>query len=342
MPLRIERNDITKMTTTAIVNAANKRLEMGGGVCGAIFKAAGIKELTAACRALAPIETGAAIVTAGFGLTNKYIIHTAGPIYQDGKHNEANLLASCYKNSLNLAKSLNCNSIAFPLIATGIYGYPKEEALAIATKALSEWLEDNDMEVILVVFDKKSFQLSLSLQKEVAAYIDEYYVKQAENRFPERLRLKQAEYHEKTRVSKSSNVISEQLYDEGLSKGAIGDFTDLLDESFSNSLLRLIEAKGKTEAQVYKKANIDRRLFSKIRTNKNYQPSKKTAVALAIALELSLSETNNFLMIAGYALSSSVLFDVIVEYFIKSKNYNIFEINNVLFEYDQPLLGCDI
>jgi len=154
MPLTIVRNDITKMQVDAIVNAANTALQMGGGVCGAIFKAAGAKKLQAACDPLAPIQTGGAVITPGFNLPAKYVIHTAGPVYHDGKHDEEALLRSCYTNSLDLAQKNGCKSIAFPLISSGIYGYPKDEALAVATSAIVAWLLKNDMDVSLILFDK--------------------------------------------------------------------------------------------------------------------------------------------------------------------------------------------
>lgn len=157
MPFNIVRNDITKMKVDAIVNAANTSLKMGGGVCGAIFNAAGADKLQKACAALAPIKTGEAVITAGYELPAKYIIHTAGPIFRNGNHDEKSALYSCYQHSLELAAKNNCDSIAFPLISSGIYGYPKAAALAVATEAIHDFLVDHDMEVTLVVFDKDSF-----------------------------------------------------------------------------------------------------------------------------------------------------------------------------------------
>ena len=152
MPFRIIQNDITKMNVDAIVNAANTNLQMGGGVCGAIFKAAGANELQAVCNKLAPIKTGEAVITPGFALAAKYIIHTAGPVYRDGKHNEEALLRAAYTNALQRATEHNCQSIAFPLISSGIYGYPKAEALKAAASAIQDFLTDHDIDVSLVVF----------------------------------------------------------------------------------------------------------------------------------------------------------------------------------------------
>jgi O-acetyl-ADP-ribose deacetylase len=332
MPFTIVRNDITKMTVDAIVNAANTNLKMGGGVCGAIFKAAGASELQRACDQIAPIQTGEAIITPGYALTAKHIIHTAGPVYLDGQHHEEALLRSCYLNSLKLALENNCESIAFPLISSGIYGYPSEEALQVANKAIQDFLHEHDIQVYLVVFDQQSFAISEKLLGEVESYIDEHYVNEHwdgnrlyNNRDVDELNVKYV-YLKKSLSIEPSKV-------------RLADKVGNLDESFSTTLLRLIDAKGKTDVEVYKRANIDRKLFSKIRSDKGYMPSKKTAVALAIALELNLHETDDLLERAGYALSSSQKFDVIVEYFIVQGKFDIYEINEVLFKYDQSLLG---
>ncbi|NLA83066.1 MAG: RNase III inhibitor [Clostridiales bacterium] len=319
MPFTIIRNDITKMKVDAIVNAANTELQMGGGVCGAIFKAAGAAELQAACNKLAPIQTGEAVITPGFNLSSKYIIHTAGPIYRDGSRGEEKLLRSCYLNSLKLALENNCKSIAFPLISSGIYGYPKAEALRIAAAAIQDFLVDHDMDIFLVVFDKKAFVVSEKLLGDVEAFIDEIYVEDYEDSSP----LQEITVYEADAVP----------------AGGIDKLVGNLDESFSQTLLRLIKARGMTEVEVYKRANIDRKLFSKIRSSKNYMPSKRTAIAFALALELTLDETNDLLSRAGYTLSHSQMFDVIIMYFIVNGKYNIFEINEILFKYDQPLLG---
>jgi len=330
MPLTIIRNDITKMQADAIVNAANTALQMGGGVCGTIFEAAGEEKLKAACAALAPIQTGDAVITPGFNLPAKYIIHTAGPVYRDGKHGEEAQLRSCYTNSLCLALKNGCESIAFPLISSGIFGYPKDEALAVATSAIGSWLLKNDMDVSLVVFDKAAFTLSRKLLSEVEAFIDENYVGRHDEVRRHRRLLDIYEYAEpKLFKSKKPAPL----------KGTLNDVIERLDEPFSATLFRLIDAKGKTDAEIYKRANMDRRLFSKIRTDKDYRPKKETILAIAVALELTISETTDLLGRAGLALSRSLLFDVIVEYFITQAKYDIFEINNVLYDHDQHILG---
>ena len=163
MPLTIVRLDITKMKVDAIVNAANVQLQMGGGVCGAIFRAAGAKALQAACDGLSPIRTGEAVVTPGFGLPAKFVIHTAGPVYQEGEQGEDELLRACYINSLRLAIENDCETVAFPLISSGIYGYPKPRALGVATKAIRECLNEYDLQVYLSVFCRESFSTARDL-----------------------------------------------------------------------------------------------------------------------------------------------------------------------------------
>jgi O-acetyl-ADP-ribose deacetylase (regulator of RNase III)/transcriptional regulator with XRE-family HTH domain len=341
MPFTIVRQDITKMKVDAIVNAANTDLQMGGGVCGAIFKAAGAAQLQAACDKLAPIKTGEAVITSGFDLPAKFVIHAAGPVYryQNAEQSEK-LLRSAYMESLRLAIENNCESIAFPLISSGIYGYPKDEALQVATAAIQDFLINNDIDITLVVFDKSAFTVSRELLGAVESYIDEHYV---DTHQIKRRKLLDVERQAISEADERANIFNEPLLEEMLAPiGAPAPLDDLvgnLDEPFSQMLLRLIDAKGMTDVEVYKRANLDRKLFSKIRSNKGYMPSKRTAIALAVALKLSLDETDDLLERAGYALSHAVKFDVIVEYFIANGKYDVFAINEVLFEYDQPLLG---
>lgn len=326
MPLEIVRNDITKMQVDAIVNAANQELRMGGGVCGAIFQAAGSTELQQACNSLGNCQTGEAVITDAFKLDAKYIIHAVGPVWRNGSDKEEELLTACYNNSLNLALSHGCESIAFPLISSGIYGYPKEQALQVAISTISSFLMNHEMLVYIVVFDKKAFQLSEKLFKSIEEYIDEHYIEEMNLDYGKNRR---EEYLLEARMTEiqSSDIL-------------LKDIVDHLDESFSEMLLRLIDERDLTDVAVYKSANIDRRLFSKIRNNKDYTPLKKTVVAFSIALRLNLEETNSLLEKAGYTLSRSHKFDVIIEYFIRQENYNIFEINEALFSFDQVLLGA--
>ncbi len=328
MPLQIVRNDITKMKVDAIVNAANTSLLGGGGVGGAIHRAAGPK-LLAECRKLNGCPTGDAKMTKGYRLKAKYIIHTVGPIYRDGHHQEEKLLRSCYQKSLALALEKDCDSIAFPLISAGAYGYPKDQALQIAIEEISHFLLEHDMMVYLVIFDLKAFQISAKLFAHIQSYIDDHYVISHSDAVSSLRRNRKALLDE-------SPVMEGPVYSEALN---LEDALKQMDESFSEMLMRKIDEAGMKDSECYKKANVDRKLFSKIRSHKNYKPSKKTVLAFAIALELPLDETNDMLKKAGYALSHSNKFDIIVEYFIIHKHYDIYEINEALFAFDQPLLG---
>ena len=334
MPLEIVRNDITKMKVDAIVNAANPALKMGGGVCGAIFRAAGASELQEACNKIGGCKVGEAVMTDGFKLDAKCIIHTPGPIWQGGYKSRRALFKASYENSLELAKNHQCESIAFPLISTGIYGYPKEEALQIAVSTISSFLMHYDMLVYLVVFDKNSFGLSKKLFTSIHQYIDEHYVEEVESTF-NRNRLEEQDI-----LDKWQEVKMYQQDVEIEESASLVNLLNQLDESFSERLFRVIDEKGMTDVEMYKRANIDRRLFSKIRNGVDYTPTKKTAIAFAIALQLNLEETMELLATAGYTLSHSNKFDVIIEFFIKQANYNIHEINEALFAFDQPLLGA--
>ncbi|TWT14290.1 macro domain-containing protein [Planomicrobium sp. CPCC 101079] len=330
MPLEIVRNDITKMKVDSIVNAANSGLQMGGGVCGAIFQAAGARELQTACDKIGHCPVGSAVITDGFQLDAKSIIHTVGPVWRGGSQNEERLLRSCYETSLKLALDNEYESIAFPLISSGIYGYPKEQALQVAVSAISAFLMEHEMLVYIVVFDKKAFRLSEKLFNSIDAYIDEHYVDEQTLIFSKRDR----------RYAEMQSELAPESNLEILQDRSLEDILGQIDESFSERLLRFIDEKGMTDVATYKKANIDRKLFNKIKNSKTYTPQKKTIVAFAIALQLNLDETNELLNTAGYALSNSSKFDVIVKFFIKSNNYNIFEINEALFVYDQTLLGA--
>lgn len=332
MPLQIVRNDITKMTVDAIVNAANSTLLGGGGVDGCIHRAAG-EGLLKECRTLGGCETGNAKLTGAYNLPCKYVIHTVGPIYEDGNHGEKALLESCYKKSLELAKEHNCESVAFPLISSGVYGYPKDKALKVAIDVISDFLLENEMTVYIVIFDKKAYKISEKLFSDITEYIDDRYVDEHTDYRRKSMRLN---------MPMQSVVMADmcECYSASVPKAtSLEDAVRSIDESFSQMLLRKIDEKGMTDAQCYKKANIDRKLFSKIRGDVHYKPSKPTAIAFAIALELSLDETEDMLKKAGFALSHSNKFDIIIEYFITEGNYNIFEINEALFAFDQSLLG---
>ena len=357
MPLYIIRNDITKMKVDAIVNAANQSLLGGGGVDGCIHRAAGSK-LLEECRKLGGCETGQAVLTRGYKLSCKYVIHAVGPRWVDGNHHERELLVSCYKNSLDLARGAKCKSVAFPLISSGIYGYPKAEALRVAVDTIGEYLNEFELNVYLVIFDRESYQLGEGLYHDIEAYIDDNYTAPVEAaqlyRRAENLPRSEADYEltdvdsqgriapkslSQPPISRPDKVESSQMSQTGALPKTLDEALKQLDESFSEMLLRKIDERGMTDAQCYKKANIDRKLFSKIRGDRKYKPSKPTVIAFAIALELPLDELRDMLMKAGFALSHSSKFDVIIEFFVERGNYNIYEINEALFAFDQCLLG---
>ena len=338
MPLQIIRNDITKMRVDAIVNAANTSLLGGGGVNGCIHRAAG-PELLAECSTLHGCETGSAKITKGYRLPCKYVIHAVGPRWRDGKHQEQQLLESCYRTSLNLAKENGCQAVAFPLISSGIYGYPKDQALKVAVDTISAFLLENEMMVYIVIFDKKAYQISGKLFADIAAYIDDWYVDEhTDSRVEQRRRL-EALSEESCFEAASAPLPSEAIC-KSCSSQSLEEALGQIDESFSEMLLRKIDESGMTDVQCYKKANIDRKLFSKIRSDKFYKPSKPTVLAFALALELPLAQMQEMLGKAGFTLSHSSKFDIIVEYFVERGNYNVYEINEALFAFDQSLIGA--
>ena len=329
MPLHIVRNDITTMKVDAIVNAAKESLLGGGGVDGAIHRAAG-PELLAECHILGGCKTGEAKITKGYRLPAHFVIHTVGPIWRGGSHGERELLASAYRSSLELALAHGCETVAFPLISSGVYGYPKDQALKVAVDTIGDFLLAHDMMVYLVIFDRAAYTIGGKLFADIAAYIDDRYVDaHTDSREIQRRRMAMTSMPMEEEEWAPATAAPFGL-DEALSK---------LDESFSQMLLRKIDEAGLTDAQCYKKANIDRKLFSKIRSDVHYKPSKPTAMAFAVALELPLEEAREMLGKAGFAFSHASKFDIIVEYFIAHRNYNIFEINEALFAFDQSLLG---
>ncbi len=319
MPFEIIRADITEMNTDAIVNAANHSLLGGGGVDGAIHKAAGPKLLDE-CKTLGGCNTGESKMTKGYNLPAEYVIHTVGPVWEGGVKGEEKLLKSCYLSALDLAYKHNLESIAFPLISSGVFGYPKDQALQVAISAISEFLMDHDMMIYLIVYDQSAFMLSGKLFSSVKAFIDDNYVE---------------EHHVSDR---NLNYEMEVCYSSKAMR-SLDDVLEELQETFSEHLIRMIDLKGMTDVETYKRANVDRKLFSKIRNDKYYRPSKTTVIAFSIALELNLDETKDLLEKAGFALSRSSKFDLIIEYFISGDNFNIHEINEALFAFEQPLLG---
>ncbi len=335
MPFSIICGDIAAFPADAVVNAANSALAPGGGVCGAIFRAAGYDRMERACRAIGHCEVGQAVLTEGFALPARYVIHAVGPIWRGGGQNEEALLKSCYTVSLHLAKAHGLASVAFPLISSGIYGYPKREALRAAVNAISAFLLENEMEVTLVVFDRDAVQLSEQLAGRIQAYINDHY---ADSRRSSRTEARILRFEEQAAAPLMAASLPAALPPRKRRR-SLQDLLDHLDESFSRTLLRLIDEKGMNDVEVYKRANIDRKLFSRLR-REDYRPGKQTVIALSIAMRLNLDETRDLLGRAGYALSHSRQFDVIIEYFITEGIYDIYEINEALFAFDQRLLGA--
>lgn len=328
MAFQIIQQDITKVEVDAIVNAANNKLVQGGGVCGAIFHAAGIAELTATCSEIGFCATGDAVITEAFGLRARYIIHTVGPLWNGGRNSEEAALRACYENSLRLAIQYRCKSIAFPLISSGIYGYPKQLALEIAISTIKEFLYNSEVEldVTLVVFDRATVEVSEGLALDVQRYMHEHLVQYSRTSI-EPL-IMQSEVYEAHALRREEPVFE------------LDETLRYLDETFAQKLIRLIDERGNSDPEVYKRANVSRKHFSKIRNDIHYNPSKKTAIAFAISLELSIEETQELLESAGYALTNSRKFDVIIKYFIERSIYDIFKINEVLFLFEEPLLGA--
>lgn len=342
MPFEIVHNDIVHMQVDVLVNTANPLPIVGSGVDRAIHEKAG-ERLFQARKEIGCIAFGDAVMTPGYELDAPYVIHTVGPIWKGGHLGEEQLLASCYRKSLHLAKDKGCESIAFPLLSTGNYGFPKPLALQIAIREISSFLLENEMQVYLVVFDREAFALTEKLFSSVSSYIDENYVRTRT--------MDEYSWEGRSRIPRESRRVRmpmemEECLSVSYSAAPSGNTQDLgqllkgLDAGFSETLLQLIDRTGKKDSEIYKKANVDRKLFSKIRNNPDYKPSKGTALAFAFALELNIEETKDLIGRAGFALSHSSKFDVIVEYFLIHKNYDVFELNEVLFAFDQPLVGA--
>ena len=379
MSFKIVRNDITKIKADAIVNTANPEPVYSAGTDSAVYNAAGAEKLLAERRKSGRIAEGDLAVTPAFDLDAKYIFHTVGPIWQGGDYGETETVRKCYQNCLNKAAELELESIAFPLLATGTYGFPKPDALLIATSVFGSFLADHEMDITLVVFDSESFALSDKIFAGVDRFIDENYVEEkieeeyGEVVMEDRMEMpsfdaceeESADFHSERR-SRKERLRNERLRNErrGLfatgrnanmveppaamsmseacaaPKRSLDDVVKNIGETWQESLLRLITEKGYSDTEVYKRANVDRKLFSKIRSNKNYQPKKNTAVAFALALRLNLDETRDFLRRAGYAFSPSSIFDLIIEYSIDHGIYDLMLINGALFDHDQPQLGA--
>lgn len=350
MPFEIVRNDITNMCVDAIVNTANPRPRIGSGTDSMIHKKAGPKLLDGRM-AIGDIDCGSAAITPAFDLHAKYVIHTVGPVWINGQHDEAKKLYNCYHNSLKLAVEHACKSIAFPLISTGNYGFPKDKALQIAISVFSTFLLEHEIQIYLVVFDQAAYKLSEKLFQGVASYIDEHFVEACEKAaFRENLRGVRRRRVEKMEICESCEAVETEFLSASMAPMAapsmaapkalsLEDHLKDADAGFSETLLKLIDKTGKKDSEIYKKACISKQHFSKIRNNPNYQPTKPTAIAFALALELDLEGTYDLIGRAGFTLSKSSKFDLIIQYFIEHKEYNVVAINVALYEFDQPLLG---
>lgn len=345
MPLQIIRQDITKMKVDAIVNTTNEEMVGYSGVDLAVHEGAG-PLLDMECEKIAPLGLGTAKITKGYNLDAKYIIHTSGPVWRGGLVGESIILKSCYIESLKLAVANGCNSVAFPLISSGTYGYPKDQVLKFAIQVITEFLFDHELMVYICVFDRTSYEFSKKLFAEISEVIDDSYVDDyEEDSFADVMAFESAILSDEIVHEDSSGTVPKMMAPRAVeissAKGkTLPDYLKDMDKSFAYKLFDLIDERGMTDVECYKKANVDKKTFSKIKCNpQTYKPSKQTAVAFAIALKLNLDETQDLLASAGLTLSRSFTFDKIIRYFIQKEVYDIFEINEALFEFDQVLLG---
>ena len=343
VPFEIVRNDITNMQVDAIVNAASRLPRVNAGVDSAIHKKAG-PSLLAARKEIGYIQPGTAVITPAFDLDAEFVIHAATPTWIDGQYGEMQLLRQAYDMCLDLAVKNSCDSIAFPLLASGNHGFPKSKALQVAIGAFSEFLMEHEMQIYLVVFSRDSLKLSEKLVQNVRCYIDENYVtdyelatyaEASEERRRNRYQIRRMmEMQEAQMAMPCATLPSEKA------SLSLDDFIKEKDAGFTETLLKLIKQKGMKNATVYKRANISKQHFSKLINDPNAKPSKQTAIALALALELDVDGTKDLIGRAGYALTNSSTFDLIIRYFIEQKQFNVIEINIALYEFDQSLLGA--
>ena len=341
MPLQIIRQDITKMRVDAIVNTTNEEMIGYSGVDLAIHTIAGA-ELDAACAKLAPLGLGQAKLSGAYGLPCKYVIHTSGPVWRGGLVGESIILRSCYIESLKLAVKSGCRSIAFPLIGSGVYGYPKDQVLKFAIQTITEFLFDHELTVYLCVFDKESYSFSQKLFSDIQEFINDEYVDEHDEDFYEAFNgsIDEMPMAKCIQTPMCADAMMPRKRETSSASGkSLREYMKQMDRSFQEMLFDLIDESGMTDVECYKKANVDKRTFSKIKSNKDYKPSKQTVIAFAISLQLDMDTTQELLATAGFTLSRSKVFDKIIRYFIHNGNYDIFEINEALFEFDQTLLG---
>lgn len=342
MPFKIVRNDITKMQVDAIVNTANAAPTYGEGVDTAVYMAAGEEELLSERKKIGWMKEGEVAITPGFKLPVKYIIHAVSPYYIDGNSNEETKLRSCYRNSLELAYENKCKSIAFPLISTGSFGYPKEEGMRIALDEINAFLIRHEMLIYLVVFDAASTKIGLNLYPNLEAYIDHNYVCEKREREYGNRFFGSVEKMESVCLKSPRPVVYEELsadtYDDFWeeTESALDERMKHISDTFQQYLLYLMDEKGLTPAEVYKRAIITKQLFSKIKLNPNYHPDKATAMRLCVGAKLNIDETKDLLGRAGYALSPCDKRDIIFSFFIENQVYDMIEIDIQLEERGLP------
>lgn len=346
MPLQIIRQDITKMKVDAIVNTTNAEMVGYSGVDLAVHTAAG-PLLDDECAKIRPLGLGTAKIMGAYNLDAKYVIHTSGPVWHGGLVGESIILRSCYTESLKLAVANGCESVAFPLISAGAYGYPKDQVLKFAIQVITEFLFEHELNVYLCVYDRKSYEFSRTVFNEIRSFIDDNYVEDLKADYNAEIewlesRVLPNEIRRRDREIPAPKLCSSMpAPTSSVGNKTLAEYMKAMDKSFAYKLFDLIDSKGMTDVECYKKANVDKKTFSKIKCNPDtYKPSKQTAVAFAIALELTLDETQDLLASAGLTLSRSFTFDKIIRYFLQKGVYDIFEINEALFEFDQVLLGC--
>ena len=320
MPIKIIRQDITKIKCDAIVNPTNKYMWPGGGADAAIHEAAG-PELLDYCSTLGGLSIGEAKITPAFRLPSKYVIHTAGPEYTDGLSGERVLLRSCYSEAMKLAIMHKCKRVAFPLISSGLYGYPKDEVLKVAIEVISKYLEKVEMQVYILVYDKTAYSISRELYTDVESFVDNFYVDTHSDMFDGfREDKSYASYSEKKRLGGVFVKARPCILGAAKNGGSLESMLDKMDEGFAKTLFEYIDMKGLSDVEAYKRSNVSRKTFSKIKCNPSHKPSKQTAVSFAIGLHLNIDEATHLLSTAGIALSHAEKFDVIIEYFILTHN----------------------
>ena len=346
MPFRIIRDDITKVKADALVNPANPEPVIGGGVESAIYEAAGKEKLLEARKELGRLQPGKVGVTEAFNLAAKYIIHVSGLYWEGGNSFEARCLKECYEKALKAALDKGCKSIAFPLLGTGTYGFPKDIGLDVAVSTFTEFLEEYEMEITLVVFDNEAVNVSGKLAYEVKSFIDDKYALEVleteykKDRNIECYELPNERFHlllKEETYDVLDNACTKDTFSAKPSGSLEAALKNIYKESFEKHLQQLINKKGLRNSEVYAAANISKQYFSKLFKGQ-VKPSKDKMLALAVGLRLNMDEVVDFLRIAGYALSPISQTDTVVEYFIRKQEYNVLKINIVLFDYGlEPL-----